>query len=128
MSKSLRPQKKATGLVQKPVLRVSVHLPGGQHLAEDATVTLSQKGKGRQLKRSKKQSLYETEVAPGEYTIEVVAPGWQGQKRPVSISSKQQTVSVYLGKRGWPYYRLAENVIPFEPAENILAVVFESRK
>lgn len=120
-SKSARPER-------KPLLRVSVHLPGGQHLEQEATVKISQKGKTQQLRRKKGQLLYQAEVPQGAYTIEVSAPGWQTPKRNFVIASKQRTVSMYLGKKGWPYYRLGENIVPYEPNDRIIAVVFESRK
>jgi hypothetical protein len=128
MSKSSKLQKRDTRFPQKSALRVSVHLPGGQHLDENATVVISQKDKRQQLKRGKKLSLYQTELPTGFYTIEVAAAGWQPQKRTFHASPGQKTVSIYLGKRGWPYYRLGESLIPFEPNPQILAVAFESRK
>lgn len=128
MAKISRNQLKSVKPERKPLLRVSVHLPGGKHLEQDATVKISQKGKSQQLRRKKGALLYEAEVPKGAYAIEVSTSGWQAPKRNFVISSQQKTVSIYLGKKGWPYYRLGENIVPYEPNDKIIAVAFDSRK
>lgn len=110
------------------LVKVSVHAPGGRHFDQAAKVTLKQRGKSIDLKREKGAVLYEAAVMPGAYVLEVSAPGWQAPKRTLAATAGVKVASVYLGKRGWPAYRLGENIVPFEPRDEILAVAFESRK
>jgi len=128
-SKTSKRQPRRRSTAEKPVrIAVSVHAPGGRHLAKAATVSLSRTGQTVTLKRPEGRTLYEGDVEPGTYTLSVTAAGMAPSKREVHVPREGKTASVYLGSRGWPAYRYGENVVPFEPHEDHLAIGFESRR
>jgi hypothetical protein len=47
--------------------------------------------------------------------------------RPVTVAPPGTTASAYLGEKEWPYYRLGENLVPFQPHDDLLAVAFDHR-
>lgn len=107
---------------------VSVHLPGGAHYQQEATVKLERAKRSVVLKRREGSVLYGGKVEPGTYRVIVSAQGWSAPDRFVEIGSDANTVSVYLGKPDWPFYRLGKNIVPFQPREDLLAVAFGARK
>src|SRR5215207_3049205 len=109
-------------------IAVSVHAPGGRHLTEEATVVLTRSRQTVSLKRPDGKTLYEGRVEPGTYTLSVTAPRMGPSKREVIVPREGKTASVYLGGRGWPAYRCGENVVPFEPHDDLIAIGFESRR
>ena len=109
-------------------IAVSVHAPGGRHLTEEATVVLTRSGQTVTLKRPDGKTLYEGRVEPGTYTLSVAAPRMGPSKRDVIVPHEGKTASVYLGGRGWPAYRYGENIVPFEPHDDLIAIGFESRR
>jgi hypothetical protein len=111
---------------EKPVrIAVSVHEPGGRHLAKAAAVVLTRGREKLTLKRPEGKALYEGKVTPGTYTLSVTVAGMGPSKRNVDIPPEGKTASVYLGMRGWPEYRYGENVVPFQPHDDLLAISFE---
>lgn len=108
-------------------IRVSVHLPGGEHYEKNVTITLRQRTKSITVKRVKGSLLYEAQVEPGVYQLEVSADPFTSPGRTVTIPREGKTVSIYLGEKDWPFYRLGENPVPFEPREDLFAIVFPSR-
>ena len=110
------------------LVKVSVHAPDGAHYDQSARVVLRQKGKSISLRRKQGSLLYEARVEPGIYTLEVSASRLQSPRRTVEVTPVGKTTSAYLGEKDWPYYRLGENVVPFEPREDLLAVAFDSLK
>ncbi|HXU08552.1 MAG TPA: hypothetical protein VN743_06115, partial [Blastocatellia bacterium] len=119
-----KPKKASTQVYS--VVRISLHAPGGEHYNKSAKVSLKQKGKSIELRQADYAALYEGKVKPGTYSLEVSATGMQTPRRSIDVPASGKTASVYLGKRDWPYYRLGENIVPFEPLEELLAVVFPS--
>jgi hypothetical protein len=109
-------------------VRVSVHAPGGLPYMEEAAVNLKQRDRSVRLKRVKGTNLYEGAARPGVHTLEVSAAGLRSPNRPLVVTKGGKTASAYLGKRGWPFYRLGENVVPFESRDDLLAVAFEARR
>ncbi|WP_305068974.1 S8 family serine peptidase [Marilutibacter chinensis] len=108
-------------------IRVSVHDSNGLPWRKKAEVELAA-GKTRiALKRVKDTAAYEGRVAPGDYRLLVKATGMVAPERSVTVAPTGKTASVYLGKRGWPFYRYGENLVPFEPREDLVAVGFDSR-
>jgi hypothetical protein len=97
-------------------------------LAKAATVVLARRGQTITLKRPEGRTLYEGQVEPGTYTLSVTATGMAPSKREVHVPPGGKTASVYLGGRGWPAYRYGENVVPFEPHDDHIAIGFESRR
>lgn len=108
-------------------IRVSVHLPGGIHYDKNVTVSLRQRSKSITVKREKDSLLYEAQVEPGVYQLEVSAGSFTSPGRSVTVPREGTTVSIYLGEKDWPFYRFGENVVPFEPREDLFAIVFPSR-
>jgi hypothetical protein len=108
-------------------VRVSVHGTTGLPYVKNAEVVLVA-GKARYaLKRIRGGSLYEGSVPPGTYHLQVKAGDLIAPKRSVVIPKTGKTASTYLGKRGWPAYHYGENIVPFEPHEELIAVCFETR-
>lgn len=109
---------------------VSVHDIGGDHYSGDASVFLRQDDVEKSVQRVEGTILYEGYVAPGTYILDVTVPNDDliAPFRLVEIPAGGKTASVYLGRKDWPTYRLGENIVPFEPHEDLLAVVFETNK
>ena len=53
---------------------------------------------------------------------------WRLSMATTPTAASGKTASAYLGKRDWPAYRYGENVVPFEPRPDLIAVCFETRK
>lgn len=109
------------------LVRVSVHEPGGRHREAETRVELAT---GRQiiaLTRPKGSLLYQAWVAPGTYILRVDAGDLGVPDRSIDVSGTEVTASVYLGQREWPAYRLGDSIVPFEPRDDIVAVVYETR-
>lgn len=106
-------------------IRVSMHGPNGCPYEEEAEVVLVA-GKARTaLNRVKGASLYERSVLPGVYRLRVKARDLVAPERSVVVPETGKTASAYLGNRSWPEYRFGENVVPFKPCEDVIAVCFE---
>ncbi|RPJ02038.1 MAG: hypothetical protein EHM39_02435, partial [Chloroflexi bacterium] len=108
-------------------VRISVHGANGWPLTENADVVLVAGNTRHALKRVKGTSLYEGSVPPGACRLQVKAEGLVAPERSVVVSRTGKTASVYLGKRDWPAYHYGENMVPFEPREELIAVCFEAR-
>lgn len=111
--------------VRQVLVRVSVHLPGGQHCQESARVILRQGALTQQLRRPPGSLLYEGIIEPGTYLLEASAGELISPSRDVVVPREGKTASAYLGKAGWPFYRLGENVVPFEPRDDLVAIAFD---
>lgn len=105
-------------------IRVSVHAPGGTRYDKAITIRLKGKGSAVALVRDKNTSLYEAIVEPGTYRMDVSAGSLSSPSRTVVVPPEGKTTSVYLGEKEWPFYRLGECVIPFQPREDIVAIAF----
>lgn len=108
-------------------VRISVHGPDGWPLKEDAQVLLIAGRARTKLKRAKGTSIYEGRVAPGRYRLQVSTEELSSPRRDIEVSETGKTASAYLGRREWPAYRYGENIVPFQPREDLIAVCFESR-
>lgn len=108
------------------VLRISVHAPGGAHYDKAVRISLRQKSKSTAVKKAENFPLYEAQVEPGVYQLEVSAGDMSSPVRTVTVPPEGKTVSIYLGEKEWPFYRLGENIVPFEPREDLFAIVFPS--
>ena len=109
------------------VVYAAVSAPGGGSYQYKARIALARNKSVTVLDRCGKTCIYKGRVPPGEYTLKVRARGLQTPARKVRIPRSGKTLSVYLGFRGWPFYRFGENIVPFDPMENFLAIVFPSR-
>ena len=108
-------------------VRISVHGPNGLPYEKNAEVVLVAGRARSALKRVKGASLYEGSVPPGIYRLRVKASNLIAPERSVVVPETGKTASAYLGNRDWPAYRYGENVVPFEPREDLIAVCFEAR-
>lgn len=104
---------------------VSVHIPGGAHYAGEASVHLVRPGLTILLKKTEGSPLYRANVPPGQYALRATAEEFVAPVRPVTVAPPGTTASAYLGEKGWPYYRLGENLVPFQPPDDLLAVAFD---
>ena len=108
-------------------ITVSVHAPGGAHYPGRAVVQLRRPGATITLKKPEGLTLYRANVAPGQYSLNVNAGHMVAPSRPVTVESPGKTASAYLGLPSWPFYRLGENLVPFEPHDDLLGVAFDHR-
>ena len=110
------------------LLRISVHEPGGKLYQDTATILLYYEGTERAVDKAVGPVMTEIEVKPGAYEFEVKAQALEAPRRRVEVGPNGKTASAYLGEPGWPFYRLGENVIPFLPRPEFVAVAFPTRK
>ena len=104
-------------------LRVSVHKPGGDPLEQEAKVTLSD-GAEVVLRRTYPRVTYEARVEPGIYRLVVKAEGYADVNYPINVPSGGLALPVYLGKEGWPWFRMGQSIIPFEPRDDLCGIAF----
>ncbi|MDF2760349.1 MAG: hypothetical protein K0S99_2983 [Thermomicrobiales bacterium] len=112
------------------LVRVTVHAPGGVHYPGDAVVRLRGQDGGAIVALHRKPGLpiYEAMVAPGRYTLEVDADDWTAPPRVMAVGARGKTAAVYLGRAGWPAFRMGETIVPFEPHDELVAIAFASEK
>lgn len=103
---------------------VSVHAPGGALYDKTITIRLKSKSTTIALTRDKHTMLYEAIVEPGVYRMDVSAGSLSSPSRTVVVPTQGKATSVYLGEKDWPYYRLGEHIVPFQPHDDILAIAF----
>lgn len=109
---------------RSPNVRVSVHLPSGRVTDREAEVSLV-RGKERiVLDPSASLGAYEGTVEVASYEVEVKAGELVGAPRTIDVGSGPTTANVYLGQPDWPFYRLGDNAVPFEPHDELLGVGF----
>ena len=76
------------------------------------------------LTRPEGSLLYEGHVEPGRYRLTVSTDELVAPDRYVEVGTEGKTASAYLGEEDWPFYRLGENLVPFSPPGDRLAVAF----
>lgn len=108
-------------------VRVSVHQSNGSPLRKDATVELVAGETVVALERAR-NGLYTGRVAPGVYALRAKSGALVSPSRTLTVPAGGKVASVYLGKRDWPAYRYGENVVPFEPRPELIAVCFDGRR
>ena len=106
------------------LVRISVHDVCGKVYDGKAQVRLLREGETITLKKPNGSLVYKAWVEPGTYQLEVSTENLVSPSRRVEIGPDGKTASAYLGEKGWPFYRLGENVIPFPPPGDLLAVAF----
>lgn len=103
---------------------ISIHGPDGLLYPKDTKVSLQSQKNTVLLKPGRQAGIYVGGVVPGAYTLTVAAGDLQTPEREVLVGAAGKVASAYLGKQDWPYYRMGEHVVPFEPREDLLAVAF----
>lgn len=103
---------------------ISIHGPDGLLYPKDTKVSLQSQQNTLVLKPGRQAGIYVGGVVPGVYTLTVAAGDLQTPDRKILVGAAGKVASAYLGKQDWPYYRMGEHVVPFEPREDLLAVAF----
>ena len=103
---------------------ISVHGPDGLLYPKDAEVSLHSTHNTVGLKPGGQAGIHVGRVVPGVYTLAVAAGDLQTPDREVLVGAAGKVASAYLGEHDWPYYRMGENVVPFEPRKDLIAVAF----
>ena len=111
------------GLPTATYLSVSVHKPGGDHLDQEASVML-RNGREVVLRRTPPKVTYEASIEPGTYRIVVKADGYAGVDYAITVPRSGLALPVYLGKEGWPSFRMGQTIVPFEPKDDFVAIAF----
>lgn len=114
---------------QGALIRISVHMPNGQVYNGPAEVVLEGNSQQISLTLNQRTLVYEAVVDSGTYNLTVsTSEDLASPARSIEIPPEGKTASAYLGREGWPFYRLGENIVPFEPHENLIAVSFPLRQ
>ncbi|WP_298516278.1 S8 family serine peptidase [uncultured Kordia sp.] len=106
---------------EKVSIHISLHNPGGKPYEKEALVRL---GRTR-LKRVKGKNLYKGEMLKGNYKISVTANDMIAPPRMLEVTGRNEITPIYLGKKGWPSYRMGQNRVPFQPEESLVGFTFE---
>lgn len=109
-------------------LRVSVHGVGGRSYEPEAEVRLEREGRTTRFTKAQGAAFAEEHLEPGTYGLVVVAGDLTSPRQQVVVGPEGKTTSAYLGRPDWPFYRLGEHAVPFEPRPDLLAVAFPSGK
>ncbi|WP_430408462.1 S8 family peptidase [Kordia sp.] len=102
---------------------ISVHNPGGTLYEKDALVRLGR----TKLKKTKGQNFYRAEIPKGKYKLSVTAGDMLAPSRILEVTGRNEIIPVYLGKKGWPSYRMGQNRVPFQPEEKLVGLIFETK-
>ena len=113
---------------QRVFLRVSVHDVGGRSYQAEAEVRLEREGRSTRFTKAEGAAYAEGHVEPGVYGLVVLAGDLTSPRQQVVVGPEGKTTSAYLGRPDWPFYRLGEHAVPFEPHPDLLAVAFPSGK
>ena len=114
---------------QGALIRISVHMPNGHVYNGPAEVVLEGNSQQISLTLNQRTLVYEAVVDSGTYNLTVsTSEDLASPARSIEIPPEGKTASAYLGREGWPFYRLGENIVPFEPHENLIAVSFPLRQ
>jgi hypothetical protein len=121
-------QARQAGQGRRSALRVSIHHPGGRPYEGRATIRLHGGDKTTTYDKPAGAYYAEIPVEPGDFELEVTAERLIAPRRRVRVGPQGKTVSAYLGEPGWPFYRLGENIVPFRPSNDVIAVAFPANK
>lgn len=89
---------------------------------ENATVQLENyQGKITEAAAGVTPGTYTIQVQLGKYHLKVQFEGLVAPAQTVEVEDDKSIV-VYVGKPDWPYYRLGQTLVPFEPHRNMIAV------
>ena len=111
----------------RSTLRISVHSPNGEHLAQPVPVSIIGAGGTVDLHRTDGKLTYETKLEPGSYRLKVEAPGFAVVDYEIEVKPGVVAIPVYLGQKDWPAYRMGQSIVPFEPKEDRVAVAFSGK-
>ncbi len=90
----------------------------------DARVTLRAEDSERTLPRVDKKGGYRLEdIAPGRYQLRVQAKGFENDEREVRLDPGDHHEPFILGRPGMPFYYRGKIRVPFEPLDDLLAIV-----
>lgn len=106
-------------------MRVTIVLrPVIGDLADDATVSLEpMEGETIEMVAASPPGVFTADVPAGRYQLDARAGGLVAPTQTIEVSHADQRVPVFLGRPGWPSYRLGASVVPYAPHDDLLAVV-----
>jgi hypothetical protein len=113
-------------VVRTAPVRIGVHAPDGPYWKEPARVILRQGAQAHDLERVRSSLQYEGAVEPGTYVVEARTRDLVAPPRLVTVPEEGKATAVYLGRPDWPFYRLGEHIVPFEPHDDLLAIAFDA--
>ena len=120
------PQESAGGVSTKVEIGVFDWLC--RPLEASATVTLRREGETSDLTREGSANIYSGSVPAGTYDLVVSSDQHESPPRQLAVGTTTRHATAYVGERGWPFYRLGENAIPFDPPGPLLAVAFPDQR
>lgn len=116
------------GSVQHTRVSVAVHDHRGLPVTTTAEVALTLDGERHVLARETDSNVYRASLPQGDYLLETTAGRQVSPLRDITVEGRQKHTDVYIGNKSWPYYRLGEHAVPFEPPNDLIAVAFPRRK
>ncbi|MEM9385414.1 MAG: S8 family serine peptidase [Pseudomonadota bacterium] len=105
-------------------VRVTVHDVHGRPLVAAAKVELRAHDRTYALDQVGASAAYEVHAPEGTYTLHVACAAGLSPARSLEVGAAGATASAYVGDPDWPFYRLGQNTVPFEPPGDLLAVCF----
>ncbi len=110
-------------------VRVTVKDHQSHSLKSTAEVTLIQAEHRYALTRENDSAIiYSAHVPRGVYALEVSAGRLVSPPRNITLDQDSKHTCVYVGNKNWPFYRLGEHAVPFEPPKDQLAIAFSKHK
>jgi hypothetical protein len=93
-------------------------------LADDASVTVEAVDGGAvELTAGPTTGVWSAQVPAGRYRIDAAAGELVAPTQWVDVGQADHTATVFLGGRGWPYYRLGSAIVPYAPHDDLVAIV-----
>jgi subtilisin family serine protease len=106
-----------------PILIVRVSNHENQPI-NDASVTAESKNVRKKLPLFNQKGVYRAEkIPPGEYRIVVEAEGFGRDERDVRVTRGKNEEQFILGREGLPFYYRGKIRVPFEPMDDLIALV-----
>lgn len=105
---------------------LTIHEPSGKRYIGPVKIVLSSLKDKVVLLFEGKTSEFSAKIQPGNYRLTVSVENYVVPSYTIALAQAEENLAIYLGKKGWPFYRQGKSLVPFEPRENRLAVVFLS--
>jgi len=109
-------------------INIGVYDHQKQNVAAIAEVRLKNKEQAFTLSRQGDSAIYTGQVPVGNYELEVKANDQVSPLRNVTVDKQGKNTSAYVGNKNWPFYRLGEHALPFEPPQDKIAIAFPRHK
>ena len=96
----------------------------GQPVDTAMNVALVDGKKTHKLKREGSTAVYTGAVPQGTYTVNADGKAGVAPPQTHSVAADPTSVTLFVGARDWPFYRLGQSAVPFPPPGPMLAVAF----